>query len=538
IPTTRRACVPGVAGQAGLSKHALGPRLTRLAVGALLAGTLLAGTTPATGTPAAAAPPLSGSQARALAAPLPGRPGDFRLVAGPSLAVLVDRLEAALPKQGLSALMARADREAGRDGACGTTGIYGPDLTPHHRVCWDDTDATSSEWIPQSITGVSDAQEDEDWGSSDADPLVVGSYDAENPGRSDYVWGRADCLRATASAACEEKGVRVSLFHRATGKYRHVLLVWPYTDSRGRVSFDALHAREGMCTGTVTESCKAQNGTHAGGMVWYGNHLFVADTENGLRVFDLRTILDLDPDGDAAVDDPTPDGLVSNVRDPRRIGRQGAVWYGFGHRYVMPQVATLNFTAPRPPGETDAYQCYATARPKASYISLDRTGADHLLLGEYCSTDGGDSPGRVGTYPMAAVTAAVEGAAGTVADADSAYGLPTGPTLDGEALWQKIQGVTRYEGTWYFHRGNGTDHGRLLQATTATVDGASRLVGNPKALRSSIGPEDLYLAHGRGDGLPARLWSLSEHAPSVCAACEREMYGYDMSAVTRAFGGR
>ncbi|MFF7178458.1 hypothetical protein [Streptomyces sp. NPDC008121] len=516
----------------------LRPRLVRLAVGAALAGALLSGTVPAAGTRAAAAASTAaaGASARALAEPLPGRPGDFRLEAGPSLTALVDRLAAALPKQGLSALMQRADREAGWESACGTTGIYGPDLAPRHRVCWDAEDAASSEWIPQSLTGVSDAQEDEDWGTSDADPLVVGSYDAENPGRSDYVWGRGNCALAAASVACEEKGVRVSFFHRVTRKYRHVLLVWPYADTAGRITFDALHAREGMCTNTVTEDCKAQNGTHAGGMVWYGNHLYVADTANGLRVFDLRTILDLDPDGDPSVDDPTPDGLVSNARDPKRVGRLGRVWYGFGYRYVMPQVATLNFTAPPPSGPTDAYQCYATARPKASYVSLDRTGADHLLLGEYCSTDGGTSPGRVGAYPMASLTAAVGGAAGTVADADLAYGLPTGPTLGGEALWQKIQGVTRYEGTWYFHRGNGTDHGRLLQAVPETVDGTSRLVGNPTALWSSIGPEDLYLAHGRGDGLAPTLWSLSEHAPSTCALCERELYGYDLAEVTRAFG--
>ncbi|MFJ8667716.1 hypothetical protein [Streptomyces sp. NPDC093600] len=542
-------------------------RPTRLAVGAVLAGAVLSGIVPSS---AVASPPtatsavtadepvesmpddgfvsepegeqddLAGTQTpadtQALGAVLPGRAEDFRLEAGPSLTGLVNQLDAALPKQGVTKLMEQANRTADWDDACGTAGIYGPDLTPHHRVCWETDDATSSEWIPQAITGVSDAVEDEDWGASPSDPIAVGSYDAQNPGRGDYASQADDCLKDTASDACNEKGVRVSLFNQATKKYRHVLLVWPYLNSKNNISFDALHAREGTCTTTVTESCAAQKGIHAGGMVWYGNYLYVADTFNGMRVFDFRKIMDLNPDGNAAVDDPTPDGLVSDVADKKRIGRQNNVWYGYGYRYVMPQVATLRFTTPKPAGDTSENQCYATGRPKASYVSLDRTDAHHLILGEYCNTNaGGDSRGRVGTYPMAALTAAVEGAPGTVANADLAYGLPSGPAFDGEALWHKIQGVTRYQGKWYFHRSNAVENGRLLQATPGTVDGTTQLVANPKVLRSSIGPEDLYLAHGRGDGLPPRLWSLSEHAPSKCGACKRELYGYDMGEVIAGF---
>ncbi|MYQ41905.1 aldehyde dehydrogenase [Streptomyces sp. SID4921] len=46
----------------------------------------------------------------------------------------------------------------------------------------------------------------------------------------------------------------------------------------------------------------------------------------------------------------------------------------------------------------------------------------------------------------------------------------------------------------------------------------------------------MYLAHGRGDGLPPKLWSLSEHAPSKCGVCKRELYSYDMGAVISGFG--
>ncbi|MFD4258532.1 hypothetical protein ACFWR9_13080 [Streptomyces sp. NPDC058534] len=479
--------------------------------------------------PAATAP--------ALADPVPGRPGDFRLAAGSDLTGRVDKLDAALPKQGLTELLEQANRTSGQGaGDCGDTAIYGPDLPVGDRVCWKSDDATSTEWIPQAISGVSDAQEDEDWGTSNAEPIAVGSYDDKNPGRSDYIAGRDNCVKASVSDACNEKGVRVTFFNQATKKYRHVLLVWPYVNSYDHISFDALHAREGLCNEVVTENCGAQNGIHAGGMVWYGNYLYVADTANGMRVFDLRRIMDLNPDNDSATEDEMQDGLPSDLTDKKRIGRQSNVWYAYGYRYVMPQVATLKFTTARNSGDASKNQCYKTGRPKASYVSLDRTGTDHMVLGEYCNM--GKNPtdamsnGRVGTYPMTALTAAVEGASGTVADADQAYGLPTGGSFDGEPLWHKIQGAMRYEGKWYFHRSNAYNNGRLLQAT---VDG-EQLIGNPKALQSSIGPEDLYLAHGRGDGFAPRLWSLSEHAPSECGPCERELYSYPMSDVVGGFG--
>ncbi|MEV1094997.1 hypothetical protein AB0I87_05870 [Streptomyces sp. NPDC049952] len=473
-----------------------------------------------------------------LPAPVPGRAGDFKLTAGSSLTGLVNDLDAALPKQGLTELMEQANRPAGWEGACGSKSIYGPDLAVNHRICWKDDDATSTEWIPQAITGVSDAQEDEDWGSSNAEPIAVAGYDDSNPGRSDYMSGRDNCVQDAVSDACNEKGIRVSFFDQATQMYRHVLLVWPYVNSKDHISFDALHAREGTCTSGVTASCAAQQGIHAGGMVWYGNYLYVADTANGMRVFDLRKIMDLNPDNDADVNDPTPDGLVSDVLDKKRVGRQSNVWYSYGYRYVMPQVATLKFTTAKNDGSTKGNQCYSTGRPKASYISLDRTDTDHLVLGEYCNhNNGGDSTGRVGTYPMTALTAAVEGAAGTTASADLAYGLPAGTAFNGEDLWHKIQGVTRYEGTWYFHRSNASSNGRLLQATPQTVGGTPQLVANTKVLQSSIGPEDFYLAHGRGDGFAPQLYSLGEHAPTTtCPGCKREMYSYNMSEVIGDFG--
>lgn len=61
-----------------------------------------------------------------LPAPVPGRAGDFKLEAGSSLTGLVNDLDAALPKQGLTELMEQANRPAGWEGACGSRASTAP----------------------------------------------------------------------------------------------------------------------------------------------------------------------------------------------------------------------------------------------------------------------------------------------------------------------------------------------------------------------------------------------------------------------------
>lgn len=99
-------------------------------------------------------------------------------------------------------------------------------------------------------------------------------------------------------------------------------------------------------------------------MVWYGNYLYVADTANGMRVFDLRKIMDLNPDDDTDKNDPTPDGLESDVTDKKRVGRQNNVWYSFGYRYVMPQVATLKLTTAKNGGDSSGTSATPPAAPR------------------------------------------------------------------------------------------------------------------------------------------------------------------------------
>ncbi|MFE2547470.1 hypothetical protein ACFXGI_02775 [Streptomyces sp. NPDC059355] len=240
-------------------------------------------------------------------------------------------------------------------------------------------------------------------------------------------------------------------------------------------------------------------GDPAGGIAWYKYHLYVADTLNGLRVFDMRSILDLNPDQNASVDDTTLDGLRSNVRGETRIGRQNNVYYGHTCRYVMPQVASYEFV--RAQGNSPAATCVATGEPKASYISADRSdsAAPALIMGEYCDPDDTHpEKGRVGALPIDDATGLLKSTNGVVG-ATGAFHLPRDLT----------QGAARYDGMYYFNRSWTTHSGSLRRATVFE----GRLVDHGANITYAVGPEDLSFEHGQGvpGGGTQYLWSLTEH---------------------------
>lgn len=469
-----------------------------------------------------------------LAAIVPGGAapaGDFTLSPGDMNAETtkrVTRLGGVLPTSGVQDLLAGANRTARpwcSDDAFGTA----PD--PDIKYCLQNDDATSKEWIPQGFTGVSDAKDNETWGEAKNIQLFA-SYDGWDPGREDDPDpATGDCTSAEVEAddACNQKGVRITFVQNrinpATGspevKYRHVLLGWTYVNSSDHISFDGLHASE----------YPIQKGVHAGGIVWYGNYLYVADTRNGLRVFDMRHILDLDPDSDPGTHDAMgadTDGVktTANTEDKTKVGRHDNVWYSFGYRYVMPQVAAWKFKAQQsnPKG---TYACASAGAPRASYISLDRsTVPDRLLMGEYCRPDADHpSTGRIASYPVAALE-------GRSADVSAQGWSNYLPLPKGGA-----QGAAAYDGTLYVNESTGTDEpGNLRRFTWSN----GRLVQQGQVLKTARGAEDLYIERGTG-----RLWSLSEHRPGedpeTCTAnpdpadpkgtdyCRRLLYGHKLS---------
>jgi hypothetical protein len=448
----------------------------------------------------------------------PADAGDFTLKAGTPLNKRVAKLDAALHKQGVRKLLDEANNRLRSGGSCpdpfGTGDRGKAPLLPTNKYCFGDDDSLSKEWTPQAITGVSDAQRDEQWGGA-ARPILTGWYDDYNKGRSN------GCDDKNDTDVCNEKGVRVTFVDPVSRKYRHVLLVWPYKNKKKHWSFDAVHAKD--------NARKRQTGIHTGGMVWYGNHLYVADTYNGIRVFDMRKIMDLNPDGDASTNDRTQDGLKSNVRNKMKIGRQKNVWYSFGYRYVMPQVASFKFTATQYNNDSKNKRvrqaCADHGAPKASYLSLDRSGTDRMILGEYClSYPQGDLPstGRVGAFRAADL----EKLTGT-ATAGATFFLPQ----------EKIQGAARYGGRWYFNQSNAFDNGHLWRAE---VDDAGNLSTTGDEIRTATGPEDFYYEHGTATGLAPRLWSVSEHRPNHpkdqggcedTTPCGRVIYSHLVSAI-------
>lgn len=141
---------------------------------------------------------------------------------------------------------------------------------------WEETpdfnDMDTDKWVPQGI-------------SSTADALEGGTYE----GKNGWVvsWHRP-----------EDKGVRVTFVDRSNDKYRHVLLVYP-------------HAADNFKEVAV----------HAGGIVWYGDKLWVVDTHNGIRVFDLTNIWQVS----------SGDG----------VGKVGDEYTAAGYKYVIPQLRSV-----------------------------------------------------------------------------------------------------------------------------------------------------------------------------------------------------
>lgn len=144
---------------------------------------------------------------------------------------------------------------------------------------WNSGDYTTTKWVPQGIT-------------SSADALGTGKWDD----REAWIvsWHRDD-----------GQSVRVSFVDRETNQYRHVMLVNPTADD----DFEAIPI-------------------HAGGIMWYGDILYVVDTVNGLRAFDLENIWEVE----------IADG-VGKMSD-------GSGYSADGYRYVLPQIRCVSSSCP------------------------------------------------------------------------------------------------------------------------------------------------------------------------------------------------
>jgi hypothetical protein len=287
---------------------------------------------------------------------------------------------------------------------------------------WNAGDMATTDWYPQAITGHSDAQ-----ASGGTRRLLVAWYDHRE-------------------GATPVKGVRVSLVDLSnTGaiRYRHILLVEPRA------------AGAGATFGPVVTG--SGGSLHAGGMAWVGDLLYVADTTQGLRVFDMSRIIE-----------------VTHTDDNNRVGVSTGRVDAFGYRYILPQIARYRLAT-------------GSCPVRFSFAGLDRSAAaPTLLTGEYRADDAG---GRLVQWPVDGQTGWLAAEPSGLVHATRAFvGAQT--RMQGALTWSG--GVYMSSSSQYmsFGRLYRTRPGQQTSSVTAWVYGA----------------EDLYLERSTD-----RIWTPAEH---------------------------
>lgn len=302
-------------------------------------------------------------------------------------------------------VLADANRTAVRRGATTAFGQMRP--SPVDWFTLEDSDDDTRDWYPQGLTCSSDA--------------------GSGPGAFIASWYWRPDL------ATEERGVRLTFLDPESCRYRHVLAVSARPDG-GYSPIDI----------------------HAGGIAWYGHYLYVADTTRGLRVFDLRRILDLR-------------SVQNDTGDRNRIGRKGGAYHAYGYRYILPQC--------------DAWRP-AVLGARFSFASVDRSSDPGLLVGGGYVDRSGETGG------LARWRLADDGTLrhrDGVAEAHDAYRAPA----------DRIQGAAVHRGAWYLSRaGTGAIRGDLL---------VGRVGEEPETRPYPCGPEDLTVWREKG-----QLWSITE----------------------------
>lgn len=361
------------------------------------------------------------------AAATPLTASNFRYTLSQTPSSLVGALDSALPNVTMGAV---AD-DANRTPSCGSA----PSVT--HRTayyCWEDGDQKTEAWYPQGITTSSDAYGE---GTYDGKRINLVSW---------YDHDKGDGI---------EKGVRVSVSNLSASAsappYRHILLVEP--------------------SGTTSApSYKAIN-IHAGGIMWYGNLLYVADTSGGFRVFDLDHLWQV------------------STGDSSAIGRQSdGSYHAFNYKYVLPQ--TAKFTDSTAGGY---------AQLQHSSVALDRTSTpDSVIVSEYRSAADVDAGAQVRTIrvPIDYTNRYLKPASDGIIKATEAYRTDL----------ESVQGSTAINGEFFFSQSDGDDHSNPNSDgdlhTFAAPSGA--IVRHGDAL--TVGAEDLSY-----DPTRDYLWSLGEY---------------------------
>ncbi len=331
-------------------------------------------------------------------------PVPYRLVPARPERRLSDRFFGRFRRVGLRGVLADLDRRGRPADVPGEAAVRG--------MTWEDRDARTTRWWPQGITTSADAYgPDPQSGTFEGRSLVVASW---------YGHGALGWLFL---------GSRISVIDGADSddpRYRHVLLVEP----RRRLGLHRLRPVR----------------VHAGGIVWYGDHLFVAGSSRGVRVFRLDDV----------------------VRVRNR-------WRTRGYRYVLPQLTTYA-------ADTDD-----GVKPMTySFMSLDRAGeVDHLVAGEYGRSAGSH---RMVRYELDRETHLLR----------TGESEPAVPVEVHDGVAPRMQGAVLVDGTW------------VITASSGEGNPGDLWIGRPGALKRRrgvlpTGPEDITWWPQHGE-----LWTLTE----------------------------
>ncbi len=330
----------------------------------------------------------------------------YRLVAAARELNLSERFFGRFRRVGLRGVLADLNRVGEH--------VTVPGEAPIAGMAWQKDDQDTQRWFPQGITTSADAYgADPSGGMFEGHDVVMASW---------YGHGWLGWLHF---------GSRISVIDwsdegEGPPRYRHVLLVEP----RRFLWFHRLRPVR----------------VHAGGIVWYGKHLFVAGSAHGVRVFRLDDI----------------------VRVRNRVRTKG-------YRYALPQF-TL-YVAEQDEGED---------RMTYSFMSLDRAGEeDHLVGGEYGRKGGSH---RLIRYPIDRDTELL----GTDDDGRAV------PVDFHDRQIARMQGAVVADGTWFVTSSNGEGNpGDLWSGTPGDFTRHAGVL--------PTGPEDItYLPQRRW------LWSLTE----------------------------
>jgi hypothetical protein len=296
---------------------------------------------------------------------------------------------------------------------------------------WDAEDEQTEEWRPQGITG--------------------------------FVWGAKTYLAVTWYAISpdeipgiknEHKGVRLALIDITDMNnitYNYILLVQNIANSTTSLLYD-------KPKNTFTQKANYIPVTmHAGGLTYFNQKLYIADTSLGLRIFDLNQIV-------SAAADPTKNTVGKEDNGDLKA---------FNYEYLLPQSGYYKITDGSP------FSCVALGQG-ASPSEL------RLWTAQYQTTG---SVAKVLGYPIAND--------GTV----SGPGIVVNPKDATGGVMYGMQGVYRSGNTTYVSKtGNSSANGSTARLAKY-VDGASTAVYYPWP----HGAEDLHLD---GAGL---LWSMTEY---------------------------